>query len=939
MAGVRIALYLPGQSKLVEQIIGDMIEQKYKLHSKIDDFTQWEKGKNVGSGQRFEQTPQISRIYGRANDTSSANFSKAYKRQFPGYNAKHYQIRVSVSSAGSDTDDIDEGGPVKVQRDIGVEIQIVTASTHLWAEVEHDIAYKTKHGAPNSQELILLDGIQGIMGGADFFLNALEGFTSERVARSKQNFRDVADLISFLRSRHPFLIAGGDSVRHSRPLLTLLQKLGKDSEEKLGPILDDLNFSDPSNGTLLGIKNRFQPLVPRPATCIMEYVIANVQNVNLQLVYNRYDEEEMLQESESTTIETYRSRILVNCLKWVIADLFESGLDVQKVFRETSRRLHDSVLKALKWAIDGTTRFDILRPTRQANEKEEKDIKRLWEWFSSCEQPIEWSSNDAFSASAGSNARQKSNAAHASFARLPYNFCALSLQPFDIPVCTSAGIIFDHENILRWLKDHSTNPVNGAILKIGDLIKLQFAKNDAEEYVDPVTFKVFTDNTHIVAIRHGDIANVFAYETIERLNIKAKMWRDLVSDEAFSRKDMITLQDPQNLASRDLSAFKYIKDGEDSGIKKEEKGINADAMGSSAKILKAKEAVARARAERQGLGNSARKPSSTSPSALDKSGAAAPAKASSVNNIKPAKPYNATYHTTGQAAASLTSTGLTPHTSANLALLSEEDFLLKPRRVKKPSYVRLLTTHGLLGIELYPEHAPKAAWNFLRLCQKGYYDGIKFHRNIRSFMIQGGDPDGTGRGGNSIWNKPFEDEFDGPLKHDQRGTLSMANKGKNTNSSQFFFTYRAVKHLDRKHTIFGRVVEGMETLDALETVPVDEKDRPKEKCEIVEANVLIDSFQELLDGMKNKDGNGQVDVEGEKAKMDDERTWTGKRVRDARTQGAGNDGGGTVGKYLKAQRNDENNEDRDLDSNDIGVAKEPVRKKAKAGGFGNFDSW
>lgn len=481
--------------------------------------------------------------------------------------------------------------------------------------------------------------------------------------------------------------------------------------------------------------------------------------------------------------------------------------------------------------------------------------------------------------------------------------------------------------------------MDGSPLKVGDLIKLQFAKNDAKEYVDPVTFKVFTDNTHIVAIRHGDTANVFAYDTIERLNIKAKMWRDLVSDEAFGRKDIITLQDPQNLASRNLSAFKYIKDGEESGIKKEEKGINADAMGSSAKIIKAKEAVARARAERQGLGNGAHKPSSTSPSEVSKNGTTAPAKASSVTNPKPAKPYNATYHTTGQAAASLTSTGLTPHTSANLALLSEEDFLLKPRRVKKPSYVRLLTTHGPLGVELYPEHAPKAVWNFLRLSQKGYYDGIKFHRNIRGFMIQGGDPDGTGRGGNSIWNKPFEDEFDGPLKHDQRGTLSMANKGKNTNSSQFFFTYRAVKHLDRKHTIFGRVVEGMETLDALETVPVDEKDRPKEKCEIVEANVLIDSFQDLLDGMKNTDKDGQVDRKGGKVEMDDDRTWTGKRVRDSRAQGVGNNGGGTVGKYLRAQMNDENSEARDLESNDIGVAEEPVRKKTKAGGFGNFDSW
>ena len=86
-----------------------------------------------------------------------------------------------------------------------------------------------------------------------------------------------------------------------------------------------------------------------------------------------------------------------------------------------------------------------------------------------------------------------------------------------------------------------------------DLIKLNFAKNDADEYVDPVTYKVLTDNTHIVAIRHRDSANAFAWDTVERLNIKAKQWKDLVTDEDFSRKDIITLQDPQNLESRTLA--------------------------------------------------------------------------------------------------------------------------------------------------------------------------------------------------------------------------------------------------------------------------------------------------------------------------------------------------------------------------------------------------
>lgn len=503
------------------------------------------------------------------------------------------------------------------------------------------------------------------------------------------------------------------------------------------------------------------------------------------------------------------------------------------------------------------------------------------------------------------------------------------------------------------------------------MIKLHFAQNDADEYVDPVTFKVFTDNTHIVAVQHEGSANVFAYDTIERLNIKAKMWKDLVSDESFSRKDIITLQDPQNLAARNLSAFKYIKDGEDAGTKKEERSINADAMGSSAKIIKAKEAVAKARAERQNLAASKQGLPSASPSTVTKNGTTAPVKFTPSTNSKPTKPYNATYHTTGQAAASLTSTGLTPHTSATLALLSEEDYLLRPRRVKKPSYLRLLTTHGALGLELYPEHAPKTVWNFLRLAQRGYYNGLAFHRNICGFMIQGGDPQGTGRGGTSVWNKPFEDELDGPRKHDARGTLSMANKGKNTNSSQFFVAYRALRPLDRKHTVFGRVVDGMETLDALEGVAVDDKDRPKERCEIVEAKVLIDSFQDFWEGMKKGEGQGEGEKNGKKrgaegeehehgddVNGEEERTWTGKRVRRRQGKGAGDDGGGGgsgVGKYLKMAQNQNQSLEisgdggsPDLTVTDVGgidieadaEPEQPVRKKARAGGeFGNFDSW
>lgn len=484
---------------------------------------------------------------------------------------------------------------------------------------------------------------------------------------------------------------------------------------------------------------------------------------------------------------------------------------------------------------------------------------------------------------------------------------------------------------------HDKNPVNGQPLKQSDLIKLVFAKNDSGEYVDPVTFKVFTDNTHIVAVRHGDSANTFAYDTVERLNFKPKIWKDLVSDEGFSRKDVITLQDPQNLESRNLSSFQYIKDGEDAGTGKETASINSSALGSSAnlKVIKAKESIARARAEREAAANNAIAKPPKNGSSTQKTAALAQ---------KPkATPFNASHHTSGLAAASFTSTGVTPHTSAALQLLSDEEFILRRGRVKQKGYVALQTTYGKLLLELYPEHAPKAVWNFVRLVQKGYYNGIIFHRNIRNFMIQGGDPTGTGKGGQSIWGKNFEDEFDGPLKNDGRGVLSMANKGKDTNSSQFFVLYRAANHLDRKHTVFGRVVEDTtKVLDVLENVPVDLKDnRPEEEIKILEAKVLTDPFEEFWSEKKrSEDAEKAKEARRKDDKGDERTTWTGKRIRaDGTVQ---DDSGGGVGKYIKAAMAKQDADDDEIIEEIVeeDIPFEPVRKKAKSsGGFGNFDSW
>ncbi len=126
--------------------------------------------------------------------------------------------------------------------------------------------------------------------------------------------------------------------------------------------------------------------------------------------------------------------------------------------------------------------------------------------------------------------------------------------------------------------------------------------------------------------------------------------------------------------------------------------------------------------------------------------------------------------------------------------------------------VAIETDKGKMELELYPEHAPKTVNNFVFLAREGYYDGVVFHRVIGNFMIQGGDPTGTGRGGPGY---QFEDEVAGnPLKH-ERGVISMANAGPNTNGSQFFITHAPQPHLDGNHTVFGRVVTGLEIVDAI----------------------------------------------------------------------------------------------------------------------------
>ena len=150
-------------------------------------------------------------------------------------------------------------------------------------------------------------------------------------------------------------------------------------------------------------------------------------------------------------------------------------------------------------------------------------------------------------------------------------------------------------------------------------------------------------------------------------------------------------------------------------------------------------------------------------------------------------------------------------------------------------YVVFETSVGDFVVELYFQHAPATCKNFRELARTGYYDRTIFHRVIRGFMVQGGDPTGTGRGGASIYGGKFRDEITRELKHVGAGVLSMANSGPNTSGSQFFVTLAPTPWLDGKHAVFGRIAAGMGTIKKFGMVPCDANDRPETTISVFKA--------------------------------------------------------------------------------------------------------
>ena len=393
---------------------------------------------------------------------------------------------------------------------------------------------------------------------------------------------------------------------------------------------------------------------------------------------------------------------------------------------------------------------------------------------------------------------KKAEGTRHAFKKLPFYCCSLSLRPFEDPVCTTDGHVFDIANIVPYLKKKKKNPVTGLPLTVKELFPLQWHKNTDDEFICPILQKVFTDNSVIVAIKAS--GHVYSKEAVTKLNFGTKNLHDLISGEAFTRADVITIQDPN-----DTTRVNAIDKREHMRQLQEERKKEGDVT-NAVGMKRVFDAIDSREAKRPAV--PAAEPAKPAASAAATAAAARGEKGGAV-----------AHYSTGAASGSFTSTAV-PIQTANVRARKSEDAIREEfyGTVKKKGYARVHTSHGNINIELHADLTPRACENFIEHALSGYYNDVIFHRNIPKFMIQGGDPTGTGTGGESIWEKTgempgymgmagegglggvargtmykkgngrFPDEIRETLKHSTRGILSMANSGPSTNGSQFFFT-------------------------------------------------------------------------------------------------------------------------------------------------------
>eukprot|EP00889_Picochlorum_renovo_P006456 jgi/Picre1/33486/NNA_008810.t1 len=512
--------------------------------------------------------------------------------------------------------------------------------------------------------------------------------------------------------------------------------------------------------------------------------------------------------------------------------------------------------------------------------------------------------------------------AKATFRRLPFNCCAISFKPVEDAVCTDDGTVMDIVNAVPYVQRFWKHPRTGEPLELKDLIRIKFQKNTDNEICCPVLGKVFNDNSHIVAIKVT--GNVYSWEAVQELCLKPKNMRDLLTDEPFKRTIYLLM----NSQVENRNARSDIK----TVSKDIQRTLSALGRGEISADVKEKQAEL-----------------SQVPKTVDTRLKSVPRHRGDVVTFKPGaatwdttddqrnigtfnknggkvvpKPFSDRY------VASHTSTGATSKsftsTAVDVATTSERDMVLQQLRPKQKGYARMHTSHGDINIELHCDIVPKACENFLALAQGHYYDGTKFHRLIPNFMIQGGDPTGTSKGGSSVFGDCFEDEFDSRLVHDARGQLSMANSGPNTNGSQFFILFKSARHLDFRHTVFGRVVGGFDVLTKMERIPTTDNDVPLDDIEILGFTVFVNPYTELLQQQKEKEEKREQGPHDREERIESLDEVMGVKSSEPVANG--------VGIYLGAKT-------RDGPKASSVKSPGPVSKKKRPRSttLGNFDSW
>lgn len=429
---------------------------------------------------------------------------------------------------------------------------------------------------------------------------------------------------------------------------------------------------------------------------------------------------------------------------------------------------------------------------------------------------------------------------------LPFDCCALTLLPFKNPACTRDGVLFEHAAIVDFVRTHGKSPASGAKTTLNDVILLKMAKDGDGRWMCPVTHKVFTNHSKVAAVATS--GNVYAYDALRELCLSRKgSMRDLIDSTEFARTDVVVIHDPEDVElskRRDISNLEHLKRAE-----RAEPGTRP--LGESAEriLATARSNVEVAAAQREARRLAAAKVASD-PSRPENKGLTATFLRVRDLGARTDEVCAGSRLTSGDTSRSLTSSAVGVSTSRDLRPATDDELLASRwkilRSLGKKGYARLETNLGPLNIEVHCDVTPRAAENFLGLCASGYYDRLTFHRVVAGFVAQAGDPKADGTGGESLWGNAFADEFDSRLTHDARGVLGYANSGRDKNRSQFYITFKPCPHLDNKHTVFGRLVGGHDTLAILERLPVDKDHRPTPGREvaITTTTVFVDPVAE-----------------------------------------------------------------------------------------------